>query len=34
MDDQIAGRHLVDEVEVALVVDLLDDAPHLRLVLL
>ena len=34
VDDQVAGRHFVDDAEITPVVDLLDDAPDLRLVLL
>jgi hypothetical protein len=34
MDDQVACRHFVDDTEVSPIVDLLDDAPYLRLVLL
>jgi hypothetical protein len=34
VDEQVAGCYLVDDIEIAPVVDLVDDAPYLRLVLL
>ena len=34
VDDQVAGRHFVDDTEITPAVGLLDDAPDLRLVLL